>query len=264
MASCLLDGRTRWIVEYDSYPFHFYRQVFVAGDGSVILSAGAIYRFDANGALLGRREIPMRGVPLGYSDACGLSFPRLVERPMDLFEQTGLTYLTGTNFESEHVLSFTLIPSEGLGDATSDCGMLEQGRVDGSFRLRRQSSAGGTVFDHDLKPRSNWMTIELEDRSLLVIYTGGSVPPAIQILDPTGLVRLDQTFDVSEVGEQFTYGAFALSEDGVLYVASSSGLGEVQQFVAIEIGMGPSVPYPGRAHYQVGLNWARTNATWTN
>lgn len=261
VASCVSDGRTRWILEHDPFPFNFYRSVFATADGEILLLGGIVYRIAPNGEVLATREAPLPGAPLGWSEECGLATLTTRELPGGLRESEGISYLRGRSLDEESHLARSL-GSSSSPDPTSDCGMIETARIGGRMHIRRRRADGSHAFDFEVTRRSSFEMIELEDGSLLLVQLNDAVPPALTILDPNGVVTLDRELDPESVGEAFTYAAFLLTPDGVLYTASSSGLGEQQRLVAIEIGRGPATPYPGRADYHAGLNWARTNAVW--
>lgn len=60
------------------------------------------------------------------------------------------------------------------------------------------------------------------------------------------------------MGAQLTHNAHYVTPDGVLYLASQGDFMANPRIVAIELGIGPAMPYPDGE----GLDWARTNAAW--
>ncbi|MDQ3032888.1 MAG: hypothetical protein M3Y87_10760 [Myxococcota bacterium] len=267
VASCVLDGRTRWILEHDPSGWHQSRSIFATQDGEIIFAGTATYRIDGEGTVLATRVavdvndagLPVPHATIAWSQRCGLS--RAIFEPETL-ALDGIEYWSGADFTDVRELRF---PGSGVrgGQPTSDCAALVSTLSAGSFVVERVAPDGGTVFRRTLPPGHSSITaIELSDGGFLFVQNGDPAPPAVTVYDTDGEIELEAALDPDVVGMRFTHGAFMLTPDGTLYVASTSGLDERQQIVAIEIGVGATTPYPGSLEFRAGMNWARTNSAW--
>jgi len=244
MAVCT-DGRPRWVLEFDSAGF--VPSVFAAGDGRIVLAGTNVgfHRLDPDGHVVASRPMGERVAILGYSDRCGVAAQSTMPLP--------LTYFGGEDFS-------TIKEIAGGERPTADCGWWrESARTGAPTRYRPDGRVGfeSTARQPDLA------RIELADGSWLLISNGGSIPPGMTVVSDEGAIVFDTSFDPTSVGERLSQGAYLLTPDGVLYVTATSGDETVQQFAAIEVGIGPDPSWAGRRGLGwVGTSWANDMATW--
>lgn len=244
-------------MEVDPFPFSFYGQLYATREGEIVAISGAFYRISADGEVLAMRGAPTRGSARGpasfFDDRCGVGFIGSWGTSANR-----LAWVRGRDFDAEIEITNTL--PAAASTATPDCGLVENARPsrDALPTLRRLREDGSIVFEH--VSRYDPDVIVLADDSLLLVRHGTSRNlPGITVLSPTGEVRLDRDFDPAEVGDEIVDRTAYVSPDGVLYFATSVGLGEVQRIVAVEIGTPPRTPY---LHADSGLHWSHANATW--
>jgi hypothetical protein len=247
MAVCP-DGRSRWVLEF--YNDGYAPTVFAAGDGNIVL-AGApqigFHRIDPDGHLLATRDMSdAEGSVLGYSDRCGLALQ--TSAPL------GLQYFAGADFSIVSEI-------EGYATPTADCGWWSISGAAGQIRSRHRPDGGIGFVSTARQP--SLALLELADGSWLIVSRGGPEPPGMSVVTDTGTVVFDSDFDPRVVGDSLNEGAYLLTPGGVLYVTATSELETVQQFAAIEVGMGPADGWIGRGGLGfVGSNWANDMATW--
>jgi len=256
-ASCIHGGRTRWILEYDSSASHGPRGLLGDADGGFYLFAAQLYRMSGDGEVLAQREPPDVGsnwTPTSYSPRCGVGVYATESGVVDGRRQAinhRVLYLSGPNLESERVVPLGCTP-------TADCGALGFWTAEDGYELRRYTADGERVWTYPtIVPPTLYSVIELADGSVLIIWEDGDRAPALTLIDPAG-VALEMPLDPEQVGPQLTLGAHYVTPDGVLYLASQGSFLANPRIVAIELGIGPAMPYP----HGDGMDWARTNAAW--
>ncbi len=239
------DGRTRWVLELDSRGASGY--VFASGDGNIVLPGRELYRIDPDGRVLASRERMIVSMARNYSDRCGLVFDQ-----GDLPTPHGVMLYSGFDFSTVRELPSNAVP-------TNDCGWWSGNLGEDPGRFRPD---GSLAFRFPSR-RSSLARIELTDGSWLMVDRGGERPPAMTIVADDGTILFEQEFDPAVLGEVLTPEAFLLTPNGILYVTATSGFESVQQFGAIEVGIGPASQWAPTINGAGGSgNWARDGATW--
>ena len=256
-ASCP-DGRLRWVMEFYNPAAVTIPAIFAAGDGNIILARGfvGIHRIDPGGRVLASRPLAgIDGGAMGFSDRCGVAL--LTPNPAAPTSLV-LKYFSGTDFSTERELPPEAIP-------TNDCGWWSSTPPPSTVWSRYRPD--GTLAFVNPGRSPSLTKFELADGTWLMVDRGGSreTPPGMSIVSDDGTLVFDTAFDTRVVGEDFKLGAYLLTPDGVLYVTATSGFEAVQQFVAIEVGVGEGstwARWSGAALRGDGGNWTRDNATW--
>jgi len=243
MQAFCADGRTRWVLEF--YNQGYALRAFGASDGTLVFATVSvgIQRIDSDGHPVESGPYRADGDVIGYSDRCGLAAQ----------SSTGSKLFSGPNFSTVRNLPLSARPAD-------DCGWWGGAVVDGGVQWTRYRPDGTRAFDNPGQTPSAAL-VELADGSWLTMSKGGLTLPGMSIIADDGTLLYDGAFDRDEVGEELSGNpaTFLLTPDGVLYVTASSDFGAIQQFAAIEVGVGPKTNWAWSVTH---TNWANDGAAW--
>ncbi len=254
VSTCLADGVTEWVVEYDvpeRRPNAGW-ELRALSDGSVIAGAGYdLVRIDADGVVVAQRRDPLVHVA-GMSEECGLAtYTGDSGRAgrVEWLDPTDLTTVASRSLESLFVGGIT---STGDVYLLTDCSVLTSAlRTFRDYYMARVSRdgladgplvgfPGGGVLDFTPLDDGGVLTLDYGHRRVLVWNGDGTLRWEAPVLsaDPSAV--------------WLTSGV--LMPNGTLYSAVATASGT--RFLAIAVGAGPG---PLHASFS-GVNWARTGA----
>lgn len=266
-AVCPIDGRFRWVVEYDPPPTYVrfgqvddvgaYRNLYVDGNGVIAVVGTWGYRITLDGNVPAEVELA--------AELPGDLFPNAI--PVGLDATCGLGMWLKNRFEWRDPESFELRRAFGLqGELAApipleDCGVLDVGSGDSAGRLRRLRPDGASEWTHRVRPagtlawRPAYPIVPLADGSfLLVRFTGTDESLEFMVFDAGG----EEVWSRTHTGEccGITSPAFYMSPEGVFYYGISPDpiTPAAQRLVAIEIGVPARLPYMWP---HAGQDWTR-------